>query len=189
MKMDDKLKLIQQYDNLIKSQVRAYSPKISKLNDIDKEDLESEIKLYMLKRLDNIDTKRDISAYMKKIVECACITYFVTRERNKREGDFTCDSLDKKVKTDEEEKVFGDLIGSDYDLEEKVIKEMITKDIFDYVRENKNRNVYLMFKLYFADCLTYEEIGNIMGVSRQRVGQVLGRLIRVIRANFRMAYN
>lgn len=185
MTIEEKMDVINKYDGLIKKYVYSYRYKIKALNDVDLEDIESEVKLELLERI-NIDNSKNIPSYMKTAIHHACIKYFTSRERSKRNQDFGCESLDKQVSNDDSADILINLLPSSYILEDEACENILIEKIFTYVKNNTSHNTYVIFVMWYKG-YSFQDIANIMGVSKQNVNQAFCGAVKKIRKKFTLS--
>ena len=100
------------------------------------------------------------------------------------EGDYSMLSLQTYI-NDEEDATLGDFIPSDENIEESYEKKelkQIVDDLFDNVNLTNREKEILLLRFGFIDgkVHTLEEVGNIYGVTRERVRQLQSRCIAKI---------
>ena len=185
MRNEEKLQLIQQYDNLIRKYLFFYKNQIKALNDIDEDDLTSEIKLHLLVYLNRLDRERGTSTYIERCIQTACSKYFEGRNRDKRKQDYIANSLDEKLNTDTSEDTLGDIVASEFDLEDLVVDNMFLTEVFEFMKNQRNKNELEIILLYMEG-YSFTEIGDILGVSRQAIHKSFNKILEKIRKNFNL---
>lgn len=185
MRNEEKMQLINKYERLIRKYIYIYKSKIRALNDIDEDDLTSEIILHLLVALNRLDREKGTSIYIEKCIQTACSRYFEGRDRDKRKQDYTSSSLEKRISDDTSEDTLGDLIASEFNLEDMVFDNMFISEIFDFMKNQRNKNEMEIILLYMEG-YSFTEIGDMLGVSRQAIHKSFNKILEKIRKNFNL---
>ena len=99
------------------------------------------------------------SVFIENSIKWSCKKFYQNKNTMKRKGDSIVDSLDRKIVHEEESKTLLELIEYDYDLENEVVQ---------------------IIRLFLAG-YTFEEMGNILHLSKQNVNQIFNRAIKKIK--------
>lgn len=182
MNNERKVQIINDYKGLIVKHAHNYYNSLKTLNDIDVEDVISEIQLHLICNLDNLDEEIGVSMYVDKMIQTACLKYIEKRKKLIRQNDFTNSSTDIKI-GDKEQSTILDLIKDECNIEEEICHKEFVKEVFEFARNSKGKHNIAILEMYLEG-KTYEQMGTELGTSRQNVEQSFKRLIKKIRKNF-----
>lgn len=182
MNNERKLQIINDYKGLIVKYAHNHYNSLRFLNDIDVEDVISEIQLYLVTYLDNLDEEIGTSVYVEKMIQMACLRYIEKRKRLMRQNDFTNSSTDVRI-GDKEQSSVVDLIRDKCNIEQEVCNREFVREVFEYARNVKGKHNIAILEM-FLEGKTYEQMGRELGTSKQNVEQSFKRLIKKIRENF-----
>ena len=178
-----KVNIINDYEMLIDKYARMFYYGNAKNNYFSLEDLKSEITLNLLKDLDKLDEVMGKSVFIENSIKWSCKKFYQNKNTMKRKGDSIVDSLDRKIVHEEESKTLLELIEYDYDLENEIVESMYKKDLIkeiikcaDLISERSGQIIRLFLAGY-----TFEEMGNILHLSKQNVNQIFNRAIKKIK--------
>ena len=98
-------------------------------------------------------------------------------------------SLNRKTELDDSDSnEIGDFIADGYDLSEKVTDELYNYDLIEYLREFLKPKEYQVIRLRFGlengREHTLEEIGQMFGVTRERIRQIEAKVLKKLNENF-----
>lgn len=91
-------------------------------------------------------------------------------------------SIDQPLESDEDS-TFGDIISANYD--DDFIKGVLLNDLKEFVLTKCNIKTQKIFKLY-CEGYKYEEIGKMLGISKQRAQQIIKTLTLEVRDEWRV---
>lgn len=186
MNNERKLQILNDYKGLINKYAynNYYHTNLRTLNDIDVEDIISEIQIYLLKNLDNLNEDIGVSVYVEKMIQCACLRYIEKRNKMIRQNDFINTSTDIKI-GDKEENTVADLISDKCNIEEDFCYKESIKEVFEYTKGLKGKHNITILKMYLEG-KTYEQMGRELGTSKQNAEQCFKRLTKKLRKNFKL---
>lgn len=182
MNNNDKLKIIEEYEILINKYAYSFYNSI-KGSDISKEDIVSEIKIGLLNDLDGLDVSKSKSVFIENSIKRTCLKYINRRNRLKRGNGLQDDSLNRPIADEGDNVDLIDVIAHDYDLENSVVEDMLVKDILNFV-DNINHKEGIILRMY-SEGYTFREIGDNLGITKQRANQIFGRTIKKVRKHFK----